>query len=101
MRARMYCSGSERGSQPADGIGRMPTGLFLPGTQCLAPRSPGKKTPRQTTLGGALGSQPGQPPGGKAPAALGDVDALLRKAEGGGKAQVGYSKARGSSGIFM
>jgi len=96
----------ERGSQPADGIGRMPTGLFLPGTQNSGARSPSKSSesspPRQTTLGGALGSHKG-----RAPAARGDVDALLRKAEGGvtglggGKASVGYSRAKGSSGIFM
>ena len=97
------------GSQPADGVGSnrpvvMPTGLFVPGSLSSGASSPGKSAqsspPKQTTLGGALGSTLGSH-AGRTPAARGDVDALLRKAEGGGKASVGYSRARGSSGIFM
>ena len=49
---------------PNPGIGRMPTGLFLPGTQSPGARSPGKSAesspPRQTTLGGALGAHKGR-----------------------------------------
>ena len=90
----------------------MPTGLFVPGcARAPADLSPGKSTrasPRgQTSLGGALGARTLGSHEGRASAARGDVDALLRKAEGGitglggGKASSGYSRARGSSGIFM
>ena len=103
-------------SAAAEALGPMPTGLFVPGcARAAADLSPGKSTrasPRgQTSLGGALGARTlGSHEGraaASASAARGDVDALLRKAEGGitglggGKASSGYSRARGSSGIFM
>ena len=102
-------------SAAAEAVGPMPTGLFVPGCAHAAgehgERSPGKSTrasPRgQTSLGGALGARTLGSHKGRASAARGDVDALLRKAEGGitglggGKASSGYSRARGSSGIFM
>jgi len=99
-------------SAAAEAVGPMPTGLFVPGcARAAGERSPGKSTrasPRgQTSLGGALGARTLGSHQGRASAARGDVDALLRKAEGGitglggGKASSGYSRARGSSGIFM
>jgi len=99
-------------SAAAAPVGPMPTGLFLPGcAQSADARSPGKSPrapPRgQTSLGGALGARTLGSHKGRASEARGDVDALLRKAEGGitglggGKASAGYSRARGSSGIFM
>ena len=99
-------------SAAAEAVGPMPTGLFVPGcAHSAGERSPGKSTrasPRgQTSLGGALGARTLGSHKGRASEARGDVDALLRKAEGGitglggGKASSGYSRARGSSGIFM
>ena len=94
-------------SAAAEAVGPMPTGLFVPGCARAAGES-SRASPRgQTSLGGALGARTLGSHQGRASAARGDVDALLRKAEGGitglggGKASSGYSRARGSSGIFM
>lgn len=92
---RCTVAGSERGPPSVDSSGR----------QRSAPSQPAppmaKQAHRQpTTLGGAIDSRAPVSSGG-AKAARGDVDALLRRAEGGGKRRVDSARANGSSGIFM